>query len=117
VLPEPMDPLRPRDTPNAMVMPPTPELFPGGSWERPWTAGEDSQVLEVEYEAGGAHVTVEGAGEIGVELDGTAAGTVMVNGPALYPLAEHARHEAHRLTLRPTPGLRIWSVSFAAGMP
>lgn len=31
-LPEPMDPLRPSDSPGAKVMPPTPELFPGGSW-------------------------------------------------------------------------------------
>ena len=37
--------------------------------------------------------------------------------PGLYALAEHPSHEAHRLILRPTPGLRIWSVSFAAGTP
>ena len=35
-LPAPMAPLRPTDAPGAKVMPPTPELFPGGSWERPW---------------------------------------------------------------------------------
>jgi hypothetical protein len=116
-LPEPMEALRPTDAPRAKVMPPTPELFPGGSWERTWTAGEDGDVLEVEYRAGGAHATVEGTGEIAVDLDGTAAGTVTIAGPALYPLAEHARHEAHRLTLRPSPGLKIWAVSFAAGVP
>jgi hypothetical protein len=116
-LPEPMDALRPTDGPSAKVMPPTPELFPGGSWERPWTAGEDGEVLEVDYEAGGAHATVEGTGEIGVDLDGAAAGPVSVDGPALYSLAEHSRHESHRITLRPTPGLKIWSVSFAAGVP
>ena len=37
-LPEPMDPLRPSDAPGAKVMPPTPELFPGGSWEQPGPA-------------------------------------------------------------------------------
>jgi hypothetical protein len=116
-LPEPMEPLRPTDSPGAKVMPPTPELFPGGSWERPWTAGEDGEVLEVEYEAGGAHATVEGTGEIAVELDGATAGIVSVTGPALYPLAEHARHESHRLIIRPSAGLKVWSVSFAAGMP
>jgi hypothetical protein len=116
-LPEPMGALRPTDTRRAKVMPPTPELFPGGSWERSWTAGENGVVLEVEYEAGGAHATVEGTGEIGVDLDGTAAGAVSVDGPALYSLAEHPRHEAHRLTLHPSPGLVIWSVSFAAGVP
>lgn len=116
-LPEPMAPLRPTDGPGAKVMPPTPELFPGGSWERAWTAGEDGGVLEVDYEAGGAHVTVEGVGEIGIELDGAAAGAVNVGGPALYSLAEHPRNEAHHLTLCPSPGLEIWSISFAAGIP
>ena len=116
-LPEPMEALRPTDRPNAKVMPPTPELFPGGSWERPWTAGEDGDVLEIEYEAGGAHVTVEGTGELAFELDGVAARAVEVGAPALYPLTEHPRHERHRLTLRPSPGLKIWSVSFSAGMP
>jgi hypothetical protein len=116
-LPEPMAPLRPGDAPGAWVMAPTPEVFPGGSWERPWTAGDDGQELELEYAAGGAYATVEGAGEIAVELDGKPAGTVAVTDPALYALTEHPGHEAHVITLRPTPGLRIWSVSFPAGTP
>ena len=37
--------------------------------------------------------------------------------PACCTIAEHPRHEAHNLVLRPTPGLRIWSISFAAGAP
>lgn len=116
-LPEPMAPLRPTDAPNARVMPPTPELFPGGSWERPWTAGEDGESLEVEYEAGGASVTVEGSGEIAVEIDGRAAARVTVDGPALYTLGENERHERHALALHPSPGLHVWSLSFAAGVP
>ncbi|HEX6227944.1 MAG TPA: hypothetical protein VFZ41_00605 [Solirubrobacterales bacterium] len=114
---EPMTPLRPSDAPGAEVMPPTPELFPGGSWERPWTAGEDGERLEVDYEAGGAFATVEGDGELGVELKGASPESIAVNGPALYPLAEHPRHEHHSLALRPSPGLRIWSLSFSAGLP
>jgi hypothetical protein len=114
-LPEPLAPLRPSDAPGARVIAPTPEIFPGGSWERPWTAGEDGGQLTVEYAAGGAYATVEGAGEIEIELDGEAAATVVVTDPGLYPLAEHRGHETHRLALRPTPGLRIWSLSFAAG--
>jgi hypothetical protein len=116
-LPEPMAPLRPTDSPGARVMAPTPEIFPGGSWERPWTAGEDGEELEVEYEAGAAYVTTEGAGAIAIELDGDPLGTLATANPALYPLAKHERHGEHRLRLRPTPGLRIWSLSFAAGMP
>jgi hypothetical protein len=116
-LPEPMAPLRPSDAPGARVMAPTAEVFPGGSWERPWTAGEDGEELALEYAAGGAFATVEGAGEIAIELDGKNAGTVATGGPALYALAEHPSHEAHTITIRPAPGLRIWSISFAAGAP
>ena len=116
-LAEPMDPLRATDAASAKVMPPTPELFPGGSWERPWTAGEDGEVLEVEYEAGGVFATVEGAGELAVEIDGAGAQAVEVTGPSLYQLAEHPHHESHRLILRPSPGLKVWSISYAAGVP
>lgn len=116
-LPAPMEPLRPSDAPGAAVMPPSAELFPGGSWERPWVAGEDGGSLEVPYEAGGAYVTAEGSGEIAVELDGVAEEPVAVDGAALYALSEHPRHESHTLVLRPSPGLRLWSVSFAAGVP
>ena len=112
-LPDPMEPLRPTDAPGAKVMPPSEELFPSG----PWTAEGAEEELEVPYEAGGAYATVEGSGEIAVTLDGAPADTVGVDGPGLCTLAEHPRHEAHRLTLRPSPGLRVWSVSFAAGVP
>lgn len=116
-LPEPMTPLRPTDAPGARVMAPTPEILPGGSWERPWTAGEDGDGLDVTYEAGSAHATVEGKGEITIELDGTPTESIPIDGPALYTLAEHDRHEHHSLTLRPSAGLRLWSVSFAASIP
>lgn len=112
-LPAPMEPLRPTDAPGAGVMPPTPELFPGGSWEQPWEGNE----LTVEYEAGGAYVTVEGEGRLRFEIDGEAQPPIAVNRPALLTLAEHPHHEAHHLKLEPSPGVRIWSVSFAAGVP
>jgi hypothetical protein len=97
-------------------MPPTPELFPGGSWERPWTTGEDGDHLDVPYEAGGAYATIEGTGELTIDQDGNTS-SIDVDGPALYPLAEHPRHEQHQLLLKPAPALRIWAISFAAGMP
>lgn len=112
-LPEPSLPLRPTDAPGAKVMPPSEELFPGGSWEEPWAGG----ALEVDYGAGGAFATVEGEGELVVTLDGGEARTIPIDGPKLYELAEHDRHESHRLKIEPSPGLRVWSVSFAAGMP
>lgn len=115
-LPEPMAPLRPTDAPGAGVMPPTDEVFPGGSWEQPWTAGEDGDELTLEYSAGGAYATIEGNGTVDVALDGV-RDRIAVDGARLYPLAEHERHESHRLSLAPSPGLRVWSVSFAAGVP
>jgi hypothetical protein len=94
-------------------MPPTPELFPGGSWEQPWTGGD----LELDYEAGGAHATVEGHGTLTVTVDGSDTHQLEIDGPRLYTLAEHERHESHQLKLEPSPDLQIWSVSFAAGVP
>jgi hypothetical protein len=116
-LPPPMTPLRETDGPGATVMAPSPEELPGGSWERPWTAGEDGDQLTIPYEGGGAHATVEGRGKLTVEIDSGGPRTIAVDGPGLYPLAEHARHERHTLTLSPSPALRVWSVSFAAGIP
>ncbi|HET7590669.1 MAG TPA: hypothetical protein VFK14_10880 [Solirubrobacterales bacterium] len=116
-LPEPMAPLRPCDAPGAEVVPPTPEYFPGGSWERPWVAGEDGEDLALDYQAGGAFVTVEGEGEIEVEIDGEWTTLPSDPTPGLRPLAEHPSHEAHSLVLRPAPGLEIWSLSFAPGVP
>jgi hypothetical protein len=121
-LPPPMPALRPTDAPGAGVMAPSGEAFPGGSWERPWTAGEDGEELTVRYEAGGAFATIEpgagaGGGSVELRLDGEPAEAIAVDIAALYPLAEHPRHQSHEVTLRPSPGLRIWSLSFAAGTP
>jgi hypothetical protein len=117
-LPEPLAPLRATDGPGARVMAPTPEIFPSESWDEPWTAGRDGDVLELDYQAGGVFVTVEGSGEIEVEIDGEWGDPVAAGpAPGLLTIAEHPCHEAHSLVLRPSPGLRVWSVSFAAGIP
>ncbi|HEX6752078.1 MAG TPA: hypothetical protein VF093_00630 [Solirubrobacterales bacterium] len=112
-LPKPMDSLRATDAAGVEVMPPTPEIFPGGSWEQPWEGAE----LEFDYEAGGAFATVEGEGTLTVTLDGSTPHQLQINGARLYKLAEHDRHQAHHLKLEPSGGLRIWSISFAAGLP
>jgi hypothetical protein len=112
-LPEPMDPRRLTDSPGAKVMPPSEELFPSGSWETAWTGAE----LEVPYEAGGAYATVEGSGEIAIATDGNSATRIEIDGPGLYQLADHPQHERHTISLHPSHGLRIWSLSFAAGVP
>jgi hypothetical protein len=106
-LPEPMEPLRPSDAPGALVMPPTEELFP--------EAGDLE--IELDYEAGGAYATVEGTGELHLTIDRAAQAPITVARPTLLELAKHPRHERHSLALRGDPGLRVWSVSFAAGLP
>jgi hypothetical protein len=116
-LPAPMPPLRPTDAPGARVLRPTDEVFPGGSWEQPWTSSEDDDQRLVTYQAGGAFATVEGVGEIQVTLEGVVTAPIEIDGPALYRLADHPRHGAHQLLVRPSPGLRVWSLSFAAGVP
>jgi hypothetical protein len=117
-LPEPMTPLRPTNAPGARVMAPSPEVFPGGSWERAWTAGEDGEDLALDYQAGGVYITVEGSGELLAEIDGKWGEPIAAGpSPGLLTVAEHPGHEAHSLVLRPSPGLRIWSISFAAGAP
>lgn len=114
---EPLAPLRATDAPGAHVIPPTPEYFPGGSWERAWIAGEDGEDLALDYQAGGAYATIEGDGELQVEIDGQWRTIPASPTPGLRTLAEHPSHEAHSLVLRPAPGVKIWSLSFAAGVP
>lgn len=116
-LPDPMQALRPSDTPQAKVMPPTPEVFPGGSWEQPWVPTPAQDELEIDYAAAVAGATVEGSGELRVAIDGGEPRSIAIERPGLYLLAEHERHEAHRLTLVAEGDLRLWSVSFAAGLP
>jgi hypothetical protein len=116
-LPDPMRPLRSSDTPNARVMPPSPEVFPGGSWEQPWIAEPGDTELTVGYAAAVAGATVEGNGELGIAIDDGEPRSIAIERPGLYLLAEHERHEAHSLALTADEGLRIWSVSFAAGLP
>jgi hypothetical protein len=115
-LPEPMAPLRATDGPGARVLAPTSEIFPGGSWEKAWIAGEDGSELTVVYAAGGVYITAEGEGEIALELDGFVREPVGVEGPALHVLAEHPAHESHTAVIRPSSGLRIWAIGFAAGV-
>jgi hypothetical protein len=114
-LPQPMTPLRPTDEPGATVIGPTPELFPAEG--RPWTRAEDGEGFTVEYEAGGASATVEGEGELALTLDGERLSPVAISGAGLYELAEHPHHGRHVLAIDLSGDVRIWSVSFAPGLP
>jgi hypothetical protein len=113
-LPEPLSPLRPSDAPGALVIPPSDEVFPGGSASEPSEGGSE---LELEYAAGGVYASADGAGTLHVAVDGAGREPIAVDSPGLYELAAHDRHEEHRLLLRASPGVRVWSISFAAGVP
>jgi hypothetical protein len=116
-LPAPMEPIRSTDAPGVLVVPPSEEIFPGGSMEQPWLPQAPGDELEVAYTAGGAYASADGEGVLHVALDGDPAREVAINGPGLYELASHERHEGHTVVLTPGAEVRIWSVSFAAGLP
>lgn len=112
--PETLAPLRPGDEPGAEVIAPTPELFPGGD---PQTPFEGAEPVEASYKAGGAYLAADGEGEVHVTLDGEAREPVAVSHPGLHTIAEHERHESHSLLLEPGPGVSLYSVQFAPGIP
>ena len=112
-----LEPLRPSDAPDARVIPPTAEIFPGGSTEDPWPKAEVDRNLDVEYEAGGAYAATDGEGEIAMRVDGEPRQAIAVNHSGLQELTSHERTERHTLELEPSPGLLIYSIQFAAGVP
>ena len=115
--PPPLEPVRPSDAPEAKVIPPTPEIFPGGSTEEPWPRSDADRVLELEYEAGGAYAATDGEGEIEIWVDGDELKPARVDEPGLQELTSHDRTERHTLRLDPSPGLLIYSIQSAAAVP
>ena len=113
-LPPPLDPMRPSDAPGALVGPPSDEVFPGGSASEPWHGGDEA--LRLDYAAGGAHTSVDGTGELWVQID-ERPHAIEIAEPGLYTLAEHPRHSEHTLELNCSPGVELYSVSFSAGVP
>jgi hypothetical protein len=115
--PAPLEPLRASDASGARVIPPTDEIFPGGSVTEPWRS--DGDAIELDYGAGGAHATidVDGPGELLVSIDGAPAHAIEVASPGLVDLAVHPAHEKHSLRLDASSAVAIYSVSFSAGVP
>lgn len=116
-LPAPLEPMRPTDAPGARVMPPTEEVFPGGSPAKPWRGGNGAGPLAIDYEAGGAHASVNGEGNLLVALDGGEERRLAVGAPGIYELTDHPSHERHSLRLRATGAIAVHSISFSAGVP
>jgi hypothetical protein len=112
-----LEPIRPSDAPDAKVIPPTAEIFPGGSTEEPWPRTAADRTLEIEYEAGGAHLATDGEGEIAIRVDGQGRDPIAVIYPGLQELTTHECTEHHQLEIEPSPGPLIYSIQFAAGVP
>jgi hypothetical protein len=115
--PEPLAPLRPSDAPGARVMPPSAEIFPGGSPNEPWCASGSLEPLTIDYAAGEAAASVDGLGALALSIDGRQRPSIAVEAPGVYELASHPRHERHTLELVPSPGVSVYSIGFAAGVP
>jgi hypothetical protein len=113
--PDRLGPLRPSDEPGARVVAPSDEVFPGGSPESPWPT-DSSEVLQLDYAAGGAYASVDGSGELAIALDGEPQ-TIQVRSPGLVELSSHQRHEEHTLRIESPAGIEIYSISFAPGVP
>jgi hypothetical protein len=112
-----IEPIRPSDAPDVKVIAPTPELFPGGSTENPWSSTDGQTTLELEYEAGGAYAATDGEGRIAIRLDGEHQNPIEVTHAGLQELTVHEHSEPHMLELEPSPGLLIYSIQFAAALP
>jgi hypothetical protein len=112
-----LEPLRLSDAPAVEVIAPTPEIFPGGSTEQPLIAGDSDAPIELEYQAAGAYAATDGVGRIEIRIDGVKHEPVVIADPGLQELASHERTERHALRLSPSPGLRIYSIQFAPGVP
>ena len=114
--PPPLEPLRPSDAAGRARRPAERGGLPRRLADRALAAAPRARPLELRYEAGGAHASIDGEGELRFSLDGVQQ-TVTVAGPGLYDLAVHPRHERHALTLAASPGVDVYSVSFSAGLP
>jgi hypothetical protein len=91
-----VEPIRPEDDPEAMIVAPTPDRE--GAWSGP-------------YEAGAVWAVLEGAGTV------VANGReIAVGHPGAYPLVEHARHAAGVLELEVGDGVACHAVCFTPGL-
>jgi hypothetical protein len=111
--PAPLEPLRPTDAAGATVIAPTPELFPGGSPQTPWTPSGEQPALSVPYEGGGAFLAATGDGEVALSVDGAPRDPVAVHGPGLYQLVADSEHLRHELELEPDEGVAVHSIQFS----
>ena len=114
-LPEPMAAIRPTDEPDARVIPPTKEMYPGGDLTTPWST-PDGEPLWVEYDGAGICASLEGEGTVSYAVTDGPQGSFEMAGPGVYEIAEHGEHARHEVRIDLPPGVRIWAVGFAPGL-
>lgn len=108
------DRVHPEAADGPELLKPSDELFPGGSHERSWSA-EPGEPLEITYAGAGAWAALDGAGSVGLSVDGAPGGGLEVGAPGLYELAEHEGHGMHEVRLEFEGEIRVWSVAFSPG--
>ncbi|MDQ3728703.1 MAG: hypothetical protein M3355_03840 [Actinomycetota bacterium] len=116
-LPVPMETVRATDEPGALLTAQSDEILPGGSPAEAWAAQARNSRLGFDYEGGEAWVVADGEGELRAEVDGEPSAPVQVPPAGLIKLAGEGRHEAHRVELDVSEGVRVWAISFAPGAP
>jgi len=52
-----------------------------------------------------------------VSLDGSPPREIRVDAPGAYELSSHDRHQSHHLMLSASPGVAVYAIAFAAGVP
>lgn len=112
----PFEPLRPEDAAGAGVVAPSPEVFPGGSPERPFDVSGDGE-LELDYAGGGVFLAATGEGEVAARLDGSELSPVAIGRAGLHPVVVHRCHESHGLRLRVPAGVELFSLQFPPAPP
>ena len=116
--PPPLEPLRPSDAPGALVMPPTDEVFPGGSITEPWRAGRRRSARAHLRGRRAPTRAVAGTGELRVALDGgPERGRWRSPRPACTTSPSTSATSATRCGWSRPPGVELYSVSFSAGVP
>jgi hypothetical protein len=99
---DPLEPLRPEDTPGAPLAAPTPDQ--PGAYNGP-------------YEAGAVWAVLTGAGHVTVTADGAdREATVAVGAPGAYLLREHPRHTRGELRLQIAGDVRCIATCFTPGV-
>ena len=101
--PAPVEPLRPGDAPGAFVVPPSPELLPGGSEAEPWRASGEQPASRSTTRA---PRRIRDARRLRVWSRSRSTASRLPRSQSSTPASTahpEGRHGAHRLELRPDP--------------